>query len=92
MLQLPAVVETVAGFEKPPSWHGYFGPAGLAPSIVMHIRDEVVKAMSIPEIRAKLDASYLMVIGDTPDQFAAKIAREIAAMGRIAQAAGIKPE
>ena len=60
--------------------------------MLMRIRDEVVKAMSIPEIRAKRDASYLMAIGDTPDQFAAKIAREIAAMGKIAQAAGIKPE
>jgi tripartite-type tricarboxylate transporter receptor subunit TctC len=89
---VPAVGESVAGFEKAPSWHAYFAPAELPRSIVMRVRGEVVKAMSVPEVRAKLNALNFIVVGDTPEQFTARIAREVAAMRKVAQAAGIKPE
>ena len=89
---IPSVSETVPSFEKPASWFGFFGPAGLPRPILARLHDEIVKALNAPENKAKYDESAMFVIGNTPEQFAASIKRGYEVYGEAAKAAGVKPE
>jgi len=79
-----------AGFKKPSSWFGLFGPAGLPAPIATRLNGEIVKALNAPEVRAKLDENGMAVLGGTPDDFSALIADGIVRYGAIIKAAGVQ--
>ena len=89
---IPSVSETVPSFEKPASWFGYFGPAGLPQPIVARLNAEIVKSLNSREVSAKLEESAMFVIGSSPAEFAAALARGYEVYGEAAKAAGVKPE
>jgi tripartite-type tricarboxylate transporter receptor subunit TctC len=92
MPELPALAEVVPGFEKPPSWHAYFAPAGMPAPILARVHGEIVKAMNQPEVKDKLEAAVFLIVGNTPEQFSAQLKSEVERMAKVAKAAGIKPE
>ncbi len=89
---VPAVRELVPGFEAPPAWTGIFGPASLPAPLAKRLQSEFAKALAEPNARAKLVQGGYELIGSTPEEFAAQMRHDIALVGRIVQAAGIKPE
>jgi tripartite-type tricarboxylate transporter receptor subunit TctC len=84
--------EIVPAFQKPSSWFGFFGPAGLPREIVTRLNAEMVKALKAPDVLAKLDDNGMAVIGGTPEQFAALMQDGITRYGAIIKAAGIQAE
>jgi len=84
--------EIIPAFQKPSSWFGFFGPAGLPREIVTRLNAEIVKALNASDVAAKLDDNGMTVIGGTPEQFAALMQDGIARYGAIIKAAGIQPE
>ena len=52
----------------------------------------IVKALNQPEVSKRLAAEGAEVIGSTPDEFAAHIKAEIARVGNVVRAAGIRIE
>ena len=89
---VPTIGETLKGFEKPSSWFGYFGPAGLPPPIVARLHGEIVKALGHPEVRARLEEVGMSVIGNTPEEFALLMKRGFDVYGRAVKLAGVEPE
>jgi tripartite-type tricarboxylate transporter receptor subunit TctC len=89
---IPSMSEVLPGFRKPSTWFGFFGPAHLPPEIVARLSTEMRKAITAPDVRAKLEANDLVVIADTPEQFAALQKEGIEQFGAIIKAAGIKPQ
>src|SRR5712675_3064841 len=47
---VPTVAEQLPGYEPPPTWAGYFGPAGMPPAIVSRLRDEIARVLESPEV------------------------------------------
>ena len=92
MPDLPSAGEAVPGFEKPASWFGFFGPAGMARPVVERLNSEIIKAVNAPEVRAKLDEGGFAIINSTPEQFAQAMKRGFEQYGKAVQAAGVKPE
>ncbi len=90
--EVPTVTETLSGFQKPATWFGFLGPAGLPQPILARLNGEIVKAITASDARAKLEGMGLNVIGNTPEQFAALIRSGIEQYGRIVKSAGIQPE
>lgn len=90
--QVATVGEAVPGFVAPSSWTGIFGPAGLPAPLARRISGEFSKAVNDPETREKLLNAGNDPVASTPEQFAESMAKEIALVRRIVQAAGIKPE
>ena len=88
---VPAVSEVIPKFEPPPTWSGLFGPAGLPRDIVMRLNAAVVKAVSTPELRARGTADGFEFIGNSPEDFAAQLKRDIEVAGRLFKAAKIEP-
>jgi len=89
---IPSVSEILPAFRKPSTWFGFFGPAHMPPEIVKRLNAEMVKAITEPAVRAKLEAQDLTIIADTPEQFAALQKEGIEQFGEIIKAAGIKPQ
>ena len=89
---IPTVAEQLSGYERPPGWVAYFGPAGLPPAIVTRLNEEIVKAMSVPEVRAKLEAIGFVVSTSTPGELGDMVKRSVAINGKLVKAAGIDAE
>ena len=90
---IPTVAETVPGFTVPATWAGIFGPAGMPPEIVNRLNTEINKVLKDKDVREKLEAAGLTVLGDTtPSQFAEMVKRDIDVYRSITTKAGIVPE
>jgi len=92
LANIPTVAEQLNGYERPPGWVAYFGPAGLPSPIVARLNEEIVKAMSVPEVRAKLEAIGFVVSTSTPGELGDMVKRSVAITGKLVKAAGIEPE
>jgi tripartite-type tricarboxylate transporter receptor subunit TctC len=92
MPDIPSLTEILPGFRKPSTWFGFFGPAHLPPAIVARLSTEMRKAILEPEVRAKLEAQDLIIIADTPEEFARLQKDGIEQFGAIIKAAGIQPQ
>jgi tripartite-type tricarboxylate transporter receptor subunit TctC len=90
--QIRSMSEIVPAFQKPSSWFGFLGPAGLPRDIAARLSAEIVKALNAPDVVAKLEDNGMAVLGGTPEQFAALMHEGIARYGAIIKAAGIQPE
>jgi tripartite-type tricarboxylate transporter receptor subunit TctC len=89
---IPSISEILPAFRKPSTWFGFFGPAKLPPDILARLNAEMRKAITAPDARAKLEGNDLIIIADTPEQFAALQREGIEQFGGIIKAAGIQPQ
>ena len=91
MPQVPALTEVAPGFEPPPGWEGMFGPAGLPQPILRRLHADAVKALALPQSKAKIADLGFDIMGNTPEEFTALIKSQIDLVGRIAKSAKIQP-
>jgi tripartite-type tricarboxylate transporter receptor subunit TctC len=90
--ELPTIAESgYPGFEVT-SWYGLLAPAGTPVAIVGKLHLETVKALALPDLRAKLVDLGLEGIGNSPDEFAAFIKSEIPKWAKMIKELGIKPD
>jgi tripartite-type tricarboxylate transporter receptor subunit TctC len=90
--QVRSMSEIVPAFQKPSSWFGFLGPAGLPREIVTRLNTEMVTALNAPDVRGKLEDNGMTVIGGTPEQFGALVRDGIVRYGTIIKATGIQAE
>ncbi len=89
---LPTVAESgVPGYEAA-SWYGILAPAKTARPIIDRLNREIVAIVRLPELRDRLIAEGAEPAGNTPDEFAAYIKRELARWAAVIKNAGIRPE
>ena len=91
MPTIPAVTETLAGFEVVP-WWGFFVPAGTPPAIVAKIAGDVQKVIARDEVQQAMRKRGIEPTTNTPQQFAAFLRTDIAKWATIVRNAGVKPE
>jgi tripartite-type tricarboxylate transporter receptor subunit TctC len=90
--ELPTIAESgYPGFEFT-SWGGLLAPARTPAAIVRKLHLETVKALALPDLRAKLADLGLEVIGRSPDEFAAVIKSEIPQWAKVIKDSRIKPD
>jgi tripartite-type tricarboxylate transporter receptor subunit TctC len=73
-------------------WHGLFAPRGTPDKVVRDVNREAVAALQAPEIKERFNALGFVIIGNTPDEFAAVIKSEVAKFRKVIQESGIKVE
>jgi len=89
---IPTVAEGgFPGFDTN-QWYALLGPARLPALIVRRLHDETLRAMSVPDIRVKLEQQGFEIEGSTPEACRDYIRSELAKWARIVAAAGIKSE
>jgi tripartite-type tricarboxylate transporter receptor subunit TctC len=67
------------------AWYGIVAPAGTPAAVVKRIQEASVKALKMPAVRDRLLESGSLIDGNTPEQFGAQIAKELALRKRIAK-------
>ena len=72
---VPAVAETIAGFENT-GWFGLMAPAGTPPDIVDKVYRDSAKILGSDEFRAKLAQQGMVPVANSPADFAAAIKSE----------------
>ena len=72
------------------TWAGIIAPAGTPKEIVDRIATEAKKALADPAMQAKLAEQGIVAVGNTPDEFRAFVAEEIARWGKVIKDANIK--
>jgi tripartite-type tricarboxylate transporter receptor subunit TctC len=86
--ELPTIADAVPGYEISQSW-GIAVPAGTPPEIVKRLSDEIVKAMSLPDVKERVLKTGAVPVGDTPAAFEAFMANERQRLGDVITKTGI---
>lgn len=92
MPNIPTVGESLAGFEKPPSWFGYLAPAGTPDALVRRLNASIVKSVNSPDVKKTLEDSGLNIIASSPEQFTGMIKAGFDVYAKAIKIAGLKPE
>jgi tripartite-type tricarboxylate transporter receptor subunit TctC len=75
------------------TWSGVYAPKATSPAVVTKIRDDIVTAYEMPEVRARLEQmGGARGTPTSPEEFQAFTSSEIGAWGRIIRQAGIQLE
>lgn len=85
---VPAVAETVPGFEAS-TWWGLLGPAGLPADITQKLAQAATKAVSNSDIQKKFVAMGADVLHSTPADFAEQIGKDYEKYGKLVKLAGM---
>ena len=86
---VPTIAESgFPGYEIS-SWQGVFAPGGTPPDVVGKISGELVRMLQTPEVQARIRREGAEPVGNTPEQFAARVKSEIDKWAKVAKSAGI---
>jgi len=88
--ELPTIAESgVPGYDVT-TWFGLFAPARVPANIVDKLQAEARKAISSPEFMRRLETDGVDAVANTPQEFAAEVAREYEKWRGLVKKAGIK--
>ena len=73
-------------------WYGVFAPAKIPREIVTRLQAEIARVLKLPDIREKFATQGAIPIGNTPEEFAAYIKREMGVWGKVARQVGLKAD
>ena len=89
---VPTIAEAgVPGYQAT-IWTGLLGPAKLPPALVQRLNREVVRIVQAQEFKDRLLSMGSDAAGTAPEEFGKFIEAEMNKWGKIARAAGLKPE
>jgi tripartite-type tricarboxylate transporter receptor subunit TctC len=72
------------------NWYGMVAPAATPAAVIARLHKATVEAVQSPDVKDKLASQGAILVGNTPDEFAAYIQSEIDKWGKVAKAANIK--
>jgi len=88
--EVPTVDESgLEGFEAL-NWNGVVASGGTPRDIITRLNRDFVKVIQLPEVRERVEAQGNIVIGDTPEEFAAYIRAESDKWSKVIKQVGIK--
>lgn len=89
--EVPAVAETLPGFESV-QWWGMFGPAGTPAEIVDRLNTVMQKVLAMDDIRKRLAADAAEPIGGKPAEFVQFMSADHGKWGKVVKATGIRTD
>ena len=89
---VPSIAEAgLPGYEAT-QWFGLLAPAGTPRPIIDRLYQESSRALRSAEMKERMTAEGLEVVGSTPEEFASYIRSETEKWTQVIKAAGIKPQ
>ena len=88
--EIPTIAESgVPGYDMS-SWFAFFVPAKTPTEIIRKMHADTVAVLAEPQVRAKLDALCVGVVGSTPEELGAHLKAEMERWAPVIKAANIK--
>ncbi|HYC44461.1 MAG TPA: tripartite tricarboxylate transporter substrate binding protein [Burkholderiales bacterium] len=91
MPELPAIAETIPGYEFT-TWHALLAPRGTPPAVISTISERLRAALRTPEGTKKFADRGLELIASTPGELAAHLKSEVQKWGRVIKERGMRAE
>ncbi len=89
---VPTIAESgLPGFETY-GWYGIVAPAGTPFPIVLRLHAAILKAMAVPEVNDRIAADGSEKVGNTPEQFAEYIKRDIPKWAKVIKDSGARAD
>ena len=89
---VPTIIESGVPDYEIAGWFGILAPANTPPAIAKRLRDEVAKAVAVPEVVAQLESQGMQPLATEPEEWRAYLKSELVRYAKIIKDAGIKPE
>ncbi len=87
--EVPAIADAgVPGYAMS-NWYGMLVPAATPRANVMKLNAELVRILNLPEIKERLSAQGAILVGSSPEEFAALLRTDIATAAKIVKASGM---
>lgn len=74
------------------SWYGVLAPAGTPKEVVTKLHAETVRILALPDVKQRLATEGADPIGNTPEEFAEQIRRDMARWAKVAKDANIQAQ
>ena len=86
---VPTIAEAgVPGYAMS-NWYGLLVPAATPRANVTKLSAEIARILNLPEIKERLTSQGAILVGNSPDEFAAFLRSEIATAAKIVKASGM---
>jgi tripartite-type tricarboxylate transporter receptor subunit TctC len=86
---VPTIAEAgVPGYAMS-NWYGLLVPSATPRANVMKLNAELVRILNLPEIKERLTSQGAILVGNSPEEFAAFLRSEMATAAKIVKAAGM---
>ena len=87
--EIPAVTETLKGFEIE-TWWGLVAPAATPREVIVKLNQAFVAALNTPEAKTRFAALMAEPVANTPEQFGAFMKSELAKYEKVVKASGAR--
>src|SRR5687768_3921255 len=87
--ELPAVAEALPGFEVV-GWYGVIGPANMPAPLVTRLHQELVKALNLPDVRARIEGDGSQPVGSSPEEFRRFMHADLDKWAKLVKESGAK--
>jgi len=87
---IPTVTETIPDYRAGSGFWALVTRAGAPPAVMAKVSADVVKALHVPDVKARLAQADIEIVGSRPEQCDAFLREQVAAWGVIVKASGAK--
>jgi tripartite-type tricarboxylate transporter receptor subunit TctC len=88
---LPAVAETLPGFDSS-QWWGMFGPAGMPADVVNRLNAAMQKVLALPDVRKRLATDAAEAIGGSAADCGNFLRADYEKWRKVVQDSGVRPQ
>ena len=74
------------------AFYGIYGPKGLPKEVVDKVNAAVRKVLEDPAVKKRIEETGSLIIGNTPEQFAAQIKAEFEVYKKVVETANLRLE
>jgi tripartite-type tricarboxylate transporter receptor subunit TctC len=74
------------------AWYAVFAPAKTPPDVIRRVQGDIARVLAQPDMQEKVASVGAEPVGNTPEELGRYLDQQLELWGRVAKAAGIKPE
>jgi tripartite-type tricarboxylate transporter receptor subunit TctC len=89
---VPTMAESGFGGIETGTWYGFLAPAGTPADVIRRFHDTLMGVMATPEMKGRLDAQGVEIVGAGGSEFEKTLREEIAKWTKLVKHAGITTE
>ena len=87
---VPTVAESGVKDYEAVNWYGVLAPAGLPKEIVAKLHDDIVRILKQADVQERFKGEGGDVVGNTPEEFAVFMQKEVPKWSKVVREAGVK--